>query len=137
VEDAVARYCRASEAGDIEALLATLAPDATLVSPILAKAVFHGRDDLRTLLTPIYATLKEWRWGDPIGEGSSRVVIGEGRIMGLRLGDAMVFDLAEDGLIRRIRPHLRPWLATTVFAVVVGAKLAPHRDVLGRARRAA
>jgi SnoaL-like domain len=136
VEDAVTRYCRASEAKDMDALVATLAPDVELFSPIFANAVFRGRDDLRTLLTPIYATLEGWRWGDPIGEGSSRVVIGEGRIIGLRLGDAMVFDLAEDGQIARIRPHLRPWLATTAFALVLGAKLAPRLDVVGRALRA-
>ena len=46
------------------------------------------------------------------------MAISEGRLAGLRLDDAMVFDLTDDGRIRRIRPHLRPWLATTIFALV-------------------
>lgn len=137
MDDAVARYCRASEQRDWQALIDTLAPDVELFSPLSAKAVFRGRDDLRTLLTPIYTTLDGWRWGEEIGDGRVRSVLGEGKIMGLTLGDAMVFELADDGLIRRIRPHLRPWLATTVFALVLGAKLAPHADVLGRALRPA
>jgi hypothetical protein len=45
----------------------------------------------------------------------------------------MVFDLAEDGRIRRIWPHLRPWLALTLFAVIVGPKLARRPDVIRRA----
>ena len=64
-----------------------------------------------------------------------RVVIGDGRIGPLTLGDAMVFELAEDGRIRRIRPHLRPWLALTLLALVLGPKLARHPGVLMRALR--
>ncbi len=45
----------------------------------------------------------------------------------------MALDLAADGKIRRIRPHLRPWLAVTVFGLLIGSKLARHPGVLGRA----
>jgi hypothetical protein len=51
VDDAVARYRAASEANDIDATMAVLAPDAELVSPISGRLVFRGRDDLRVLLT--------------------------------------------------------------------------------------
>jgi hypothetical protein len=34
MDDAVTRYCAASEANDVDALLATLAPDGALVSPL-------------------------------------------------------------------------------------------------------
>jgi hypothetical protein len=47
----------------------------------------------------------------------------------------MVFELAPDGRIRRIGPHLRPWLALTVFAARLGPKVARRPGVIGRALR--
>jgi hypothetical protein len=134
--DAVTRYCAASEAGDIDALMATLAPHASLVSPLSATAVFRGHDDLRVLLSAVYGSMSELRWVEQLGEGTAmRVSIAEGRVAGARIGDAMVFELDNDGQIRRIRPHLRPWLATTLFALVLGPKVARHPGLVRRALR--
>jgi len=133
MDDAVARYLAASEANDIEALLATLADDAEFPSPISGRMVFRGRDDLRILLSAVYGSLRGLRWGEQIGEGAVRVVLGTARVGPVGLGDAMVFELADDGRIRRVRPHLRPWLALTLFAVVLGPKVTRHPGVLVRA----
>jgi hypothetical protein len=134
--DAVTRYCAASEAGDIDALMATLAPDASLVSPLSATAVFRGHDDLRLLLSAVYGSMSDLRWVEQLGEGTAmRVSIAEGRVAGARIGDAMVFELDGNGLIRRIRPHLRPWFATTLFALILGPKVARHPALLRRALR--
>ena len=137
MEDAVSRYCTASEQGDIDGLLATLAPDAEVVSPISARAVFRGSDDLRTLLSAVYRTLEDWHWDERLGDGRVRVATGAGRVVGLRLTDVTVFELADDGLIARMTPHLRPWLATTAFAIALAARLAPDPGLLGRAMRPA
>jgi hypothetical protein len=134
--DAVTRYCAASEARDIDAIMTTLAPGAELVSPLSASAVFRGHDDLRILLTAVYGSMSDLRWVQQVGEGTAtRVAIAEGRVAGARLGDAMVFELDGSGLIRRIRPHLRPWLATTLFALLLGPKVARHPAVVRRALR--
>jgi hypothetical protein len=61
------------------------------------------------------------------------VIVGEAKLLGVRLTDAMVLDLAPDGRIRRIGPHLRPWLALSLFAVVLGPKLALHPGAIRRA----
>jgi hypothetical protein len=98
--------------------------------------LFRGRDDLRTLLTAVYASLKGWKWREELGDDRHRVVIGEGRVGPFKLGDAMVFELAEDGRIQRVRPHLRPWLGLTGFALLVGPRLIPHGAVVLRALRA-
>jgi len=50
MEDAISRCRRASEAADIDALVATLSPDAELVSRISGRMVFRGPDDLRILM---------------------------------------------------------------------------------------
>jgi hypothetical protein len=136
MDDAVTRYCAASAANDIDGVMATLSPDIELISPLSGRMVFRGLDDLRVLLGAVYGGFTDLHWGEPIGEGSTRVAISEGRLAGLRLDDAMVFDLAEDDRIRRIRPHLRPWLATTIFALKLVPKIARTPGVIGRALRA-
>ncbi len=76
--------------------------------------VFRGRADLRILLGAVYGALTGLRWTEEIGTGAVRAIIGEGKVGPLRLSDAMILELAADGQIARVRPHLRPWLATTL-----------------------
>lgn len=135
MDDAVARYRTASEANDIDALISSLAVDAELVSPLSGRMVFRGRDDLRTLLAAIYGTLGSLRWSEEIGNGSQRVMIGEARVGWVRLSDAMVFDVGPEGLITRIRPHLRPWLALSFLAVKLLPKMVRHPAMIVRALR--
>jgi len=133
MEDAVSRYRTASEAGDIDALVETLAPDVEVVSPVSGRMVFRGRDDARILLGAVYGTLNGLRWTKAVGDDEHRVLVGETRVGPVRMTDAMVFELAADGRIRRISPHLRPWLALTLFAAVLGPKVALHPGVIRRA----
>jgi hypothetical protein len=133
VDDAVAQYRIASEANDIEALLDLLTSDAELVSPLSARMVFRGKEDLCVLLTAVYGGMTGLRWREEFGDARRRVLIGDGRVGPLRMSDAMVFDLADDGRIRRIRPHLRPWLAMTLFALILGPKVARRPGVILRA----
>jgi hypothetical protein len=136
VDDAIARYRTASEANDIDALMDTFAPDAELISPLSGRMIFRGHDDLRALLTAVYGSLRGWKWREELGDGTRRIVIGDGRVGPFRLGDAMVYDLDEQGRIKRVRPHLRPWLGLTGFALLVGPRLARHPGVVWRALRA-
>jgi hypothetical protein len=133
VDDAVTHYRTASERNDIGALLEALTPDAELVSPLSGRMVFRGKEDLRVLLTAVYGGMTNLRWREEFGDARHRVVIGDGRVGPLRMSDAMVFDLADDGRIQRIRPHLRPWLAVTLFALRLGPKVARRPGVLVRA----
>jgi hypothetical protein len=137
VEHAVARYEAASAAGDIDALMKTLAPDAELISPLVANGVIRGHQDLRILLDAVYSSLHDLRWTEQFGDGRRVVIVGEGKVGPFRIGDAAVIELAEDGLIRRIRPHLRPWLATTFFALRVLPKVAKRPGLLRRSWRPA
>jgi hypothetical protein len=135
MNDAVSTYCVASEAADIDTMMGTLAPDAELVSPISGRMVFRGHDDLRVLLTAVYGSLRRLRWTEAVGQDRVRVAIAEARVGPLRMTDAMVFDLGADGLITRVRPHLRPWLALTLLAAVLGPKVGRHPGVVRRALR--
>lgn len=133
MDDALERYLSASEAGDIETLMAALTADVEVISPISGRMVFRGRDDVGFLLGAVYGSLKELHWTRTVGEGEHRVTVGEARLGPLRMTDAMVFELAPDGRIRRISPHLRPWLALTLFALVLGPKVARRPGVVRRA----
>lgn len=133
--DAVATYLEASETNDIDRLLESLTSDAELVSPISGHMVFRGKHDLRILLSAVYGSLSGLRWKPAVGDGETMVALGDGKIGPLRLTDAQVFELADDGRIRRVRPHLRPWLALTLFALVLGPKVARHPRVVIRALR--
>ncbi len=135
MDNAVLRYRAASEANDIGGLMNTLAPDVELVSPISGRMVFRGQDDLRVLLTAVYGSMTGLRWHEEVGDTSVRVIMGDAAVGPLKLGDAMVLELAEDGRIRRIRPHLRPWLALTLLALRLGPKVGRHPGVVRRALR--
>jgi hypothetical protein len=136
MDDAVQRYVEASERNDIVAMMEALAPDVELVSPISGRMVFRGADDVRHLLTAVYGSLKGLRWTRTLGDGKHRVAIGEARLLGVRLTDAMVFELAPDGRIRRIGPHLRPWLALTLFALVLAPQVGRRPGMVLRTLRA-
>jgi hypothetical protein len=135
VDDAVARYRAASEAGDVDAALAALAPGAELVSPVSGRMVFRGHDDLRVLLAAVFASIGDLRWREETGDERLRVVVGEAAIGPLSLGEALVLDLADDGRIRRIRPYVRPWPALTLLALKLGPRVGRHPGVVWRALR--
>lgn len=135
MHESVERYLAASEAGDIEGIATSLADDVEVVSPISGRMVFRGRDDVRFLLAAVYGSLRDLRWTRTLGDGEHRVALGETRLGPVRMTDAMVFELAPDGRIRRIAPHLRPWLALTLFALVLGPKVGRRPGVVWRALR--
>jgi hypothetical protein len=135
MDDAVGRYCAASEANDMEALAATFAPEVELPSPLFGMIKFRGRDDVKVVLSAVYGLLSKVTWEEPIGSGPARVVVAHAKFAGLAIDDAMLFELDEDDRIRCIRPHLRPLFATIVFALLLGPRVALHPSVLRRALR--
>lgn len=134
-KDAVALFCEATRVNDGDRIVDALSRDAELISPLSGRMVFRGRDDLRVLLGAVYGMLSDLVWREVIGEGTIRVAVSDARIAGVAITDAMVLELDDAGLIVRIRPHLRPWLAITLFALMLGPKIARHPGVLRRALR--
>jgi hypothetical protein len=131
----VDRYLAAAQANDIDALVETLAGDPELLSPLSGRMVFRGREDLRVLLKVVHGSLRDVSWQPPVCDGNTCVVLGESRVGLAHRYDVTVFELADDGRIQRIRPFVRPWLALTVDALVVGPKMALHLGVVWRSLR--
>jgi hypothetical protein len=97
--------------------------------------VFRGTDDLRALFIALFATVRRIDWDREIGEGAVRVLVGTAAVGPFELTDAMVVELDGDGRIRRLRPHLRPWLGLTVLALTLGPRVARRPGVVRRALR--
>jgi len=135
MDNAVARYCAASEANDMQALAATFAADVELPSPLFGSIKFRGSRDVKAVLSAVYALLGKVSWEEPIGSSQARVAVAHARFFGIRIDDAMVFELDAEDRIRLIRPHLRPLFATIVFALVLGLRVARHPSVIIRALR--
>jgi ketosteroid isomerase-like protein len=131
----IERYLAAAQSNDIDALVETLADDPELISPLSGRMVFRGREDLRVLLRVVYGSLRGVSWQAPVRDGNRCVVLGESRVGLAHRYDVTVFELADDGRIRRIRPFVRPWLALSVDALVVGPKMALHLGVVWRSLR--
>lgn len=131
--DAVATFCAAAQTNDVDAMVDMLSPDVELPSPLFGRMIFRGTTDLRILLGAVFGGMRGLRWQEFIGDGQTCVAVSEARVAGLRINDAMVIELDDAGRIARIRPHLRPWLATTAFAMRLGPKLALHPGVIRRA----
>ncbi|WP_406279561.1 nuclear transport factor 2 family protein [Nocardia sp. NBC_00881] len=137
MSDAIARFRAATEAGDIDALMETIAPDAELTSPLSGRLVFRGKADLRVLLAAAYGSATDLRWTEQIGDGARQVLLATATIGPLRLTEALVIGLDDHGRIRTLNPHLRPWLTLSYLAVRLAPGLFRHPGVLRRAARAA
>ncbi|MGX1810508.1 nuclear transport factor 2 family protein [Nocardia sp. NPDC055321] len=135
MDDHLAQFCAAATARDFDTMMKAVAPDAVLVSPLAGKAVFAGHDDLRVLLTAVYSALSDTRWEPQIGTGDRRAVLSHAKLGPFRITDAMIVELDDQGRIRRIAPHLRPWLALTAFAVRMLPTMVRHSAVFRRALR--
>ncbi|WP_198037211.1 nuclear transport factor 2 family protein [Nocardia sp. BMG51109] len=128
-------FCTASEKKDVETMLATLAPDAELISPVSGRMVIRGHDDLRILFAAAYDCLDGIRWYQRIENDSAQVALCTAKVSGVNVNDAMFVELDEHGRIRRITHHLRPWLGLTAFAAKIGPKLGRHPGLIRRAMR--
>ncbi|MET9024437.1 nuclear transport factor 2 family protein [Nocardia sp. NPDC004168] len=136
MSDAITEFRSATESGDMDALTRVLAPDAELISPLSGRLVFRGRDDLRVLLSAAYGSLTGLRWTEEIGDGARRVLLAEAGIGPFRLTEALVLRLDDQGRIRTLQPHLRPWLTLTYLAVRLALGLSKHPGLMRRAAKA-
>jgi hypothetical protein len=122
--------------GDADAVIETMAEDAEMVTPLSSRVVVRGHDDLRTVFAAFLPALsQDLHWRIRVGNAGTTVAVAEARLGGVRVEDAMLIEQDADGRIRRVTPHVRPWLGLTVSAMVLGPKLMRHPGVMRRAMR--
>ncbi|HWE32187.1 MAG TPA: nuclear transport factor 2 family protein [Solirubrobacteraceae bacterium] len=122
-----ARYRQAAEAGDVEALIATLAPDVVFHSPITDRAAFHGHDEMRELVEAVFETISDIHFFADVGEGRTRALFFRGRVGRQPVEESVRIELDQNNLIVDLTASFRPLPALTAIAATLVPKVIARR----------
>lgn len=100
-------FRRAIEAGDAEALIATLADDITFRSPAVHKP-YQGKDEVQVILRAVMRVFDDFRYTRTWGEGADHVLLFEATVGDRRLEGADFLHTGEDGRVDDLRVMIRP-----------------------------
>jgi hypothetical protein len=113
----------AAESHDIDALVATLAPDVVLHSPVTF-APYAGKESVGALLRLVSETLDGWRCVTEVHSSDGvigfvfRACVGDRELEGLDL-----LRLDADGLIAELTVMIRPLSGVIALAQAIGPKV--------------
>jgi hypothetical protein len=113
----------AAESHDIDALVATLAPDVVLHSPVTF-APYAGKESVGALLRLVSETLEGWRCVTEVHSSDGvigfvfRARVGDRELEGLDL-----LRLNADGLIAELTVMIRPLSGVIALAQAIGPKV--------------
>jgi hypothetical protein len=115
-----ARFREAVEAGDVEGVVETLAPEVVVTSPITDRAAFHGREEVRELLGSVFETISDIRYFADVGDARTRALFYRASVHGEPVEEATRVELDADDRITAITLFFRPLpgLATLTAALV-------------------
>ncbi|MFE3450147.1 nuclear transport factor 2 family protein [Nonomuraea sp. NPDC059194] len=117
-------YREAGENKDLDALMATLAPEVAFHSPLSARAGFHGRDELRVLFGVAFSAIGELRYHTDVGDDRTRMLAATTTIGGHPMEESALLRFDDNGLITEITMFIRPLPALTRFMATLGPGLA-------------
>jgi hypothetical protein len=113
----------AAEAGDLEALVATLHPEVVLHSPVTFQP-YVGRETVGAMLRLVSETFEGWRCtdelhsGDGIHEFVFRTRVGDRELQGIDL-----LRVDADGLVVDLTVMIRPLSGLIALAQAIGPKV--------------
>src|SRR5829696_3248497 len=121
-------FRKAIEAGDFEAVAATLAPGVQFHSPVAFRP-FDGRDATIGVITAISSVFEDFEYTDELESGDTTALMFRARV-----GDRSVQGIdylrhREDGLIEEFTVMLRPLSAI----MAVAERMAPQVEGLAKA----
>jgi hypothetical protein len=121
-------FRKAIEAGDFEAMAATLAPGVQFHSPVAFRP-FDGRDATMGVITAISSVFEDFEYTDELESGDTTALMFRARV-----GDRSVQGIdylrhREDGLIEEFTVMLRPLSAI----MAVAERMAPQVEGLAKA----
>jgi hypothetical protein len=122
-----ARYRQAAEAGDVEGLIATLAPNVVFHSPITDRAAFHGHDEMRELVECVFDTITGIDFFADVGEGRTRALFFRGFVGRTPVEEALRVELDDHDLIVDLSASFRPLPALTTIAATLVPKVIARR----------
>jgi limonene-1,2-epoxide hydrolase len=116
------RFRTAVEAGDPDAVIASLAPDIVFRSPVVF-APYRGRDAVGGILRAVMRVFVDFRYTDQLASASQAALvftarIGDRAIDGLDLGT-----LNADGLVSELAVFIRPMSGLVALAEAMKQEL--------------
>ncbi|MDQ3957685.1 MAG: nuclear transport factor 2 family protein [Actinomycetota bacterium] len=130
-KDVTARYRRAVEANDVEAVLLTLAPDVVVHSPISDRVSFRGRDEMRDLFRAVFASVDGIHYFADVGDSRTRALFYRATVGGEPVEEATRLRLDDDQLVEEITLFFRPLPGLTALTAALAPRIARRR---GRGR---
>jgi SnoaL-like domain len=119
-------FSRAIADRNVEALIATLAPDVVLYSAVAA-APFEGRELVADTYHSVLESFEELRVVDEFESGDTHAFWWEGRMEGRFVAGADRLRVNPDGSVREITVIARPLSGSTTFLTGIGPRLARRR----------
>lgn len=117
-------FRRAMEEGDPGAILATLADDVVLHSPVTARP-FHGRDLVGALLAAARATLADLHYDHELAGDGLHALTFTGTVDGRPASGVDLVVLDDAGRVREFTAMIRPLRAASAFNAAMGERVAP------------
>ncbi|MGH3096884.1 MAG: nuclear transport factor 2 family protein [Streptosporangiales bacterium] len=118
------RYRRAGEDHDLDGVLATLAPDVVLNSPVTLRARFHGRDAVRDLFCAVFAVLGPIEYHSDVGDDRTRALFYRATVRGQSVEEAVLVQLDEQARIAELTLWMRPLPGLVALVAALGPELA-------------
>jgi hypothetical protein len=115
-------FRRAVEASDLDAMVAALAEDAVLRSPVSFKP-FEGRAAIAQLFAILLDTFEGFRYTDELSGGPTAALIFEARVGDREVQGLDLIRFDPEGRIRELTVMVRPLSAAIALAEAVGPRL--------------
>lgn len=117
-------FRRAMEDGDPQAILATLAEDVVLHSPVTSRP-FHGRELVGALLAAARATLDGLRYEHELAGDGLHALTFTGTVEGRPASGVDLVVLDAEGLVADFTAIIRPLRAAEAFNAAMGERVGP------------
>jgi hypothetical protein len=106
----------------------------TVISPLTAQFRFHGREQVRDMLTAAFEVISEVRYHTEVGDGGTRALFYHGRAGGEKIEEAQLLRLDAGGLIQELTLFGRPLPGLTTIMADIGPRLLRRQGRPGLAR---
>ena len=129
VATTVREYRAAVETQDVDRLIATLAEDVVMRSPISSLAQLEGHAAIRDVLSVVFAQIADPRFVAELGTGDhERSLFLRSRVGSQKLEEAVWLRFDEHGLISELTLFIRPVAALTALMAAIGPPLAARHS---------
>jgi hypothetical protein len=118
-------FRHAIERSDLPAVLETLAPDVTFISPIVFQP-YHGRDAVGLVLAAVMQVFTDFRYVAEYASAGGHVLRFHTRVGGRDLDGVDILTFDASGLIAEFTVMVRPYSAATALREAMAAALAGH-----------